>query len=437
MADTRNLERHRSRLTWQVVVEVPRKLRPILGRRLKRSTESRDLKVAQYRRHAIVAEFHERIEAARRGEQQPDTMRQAWALRDQPPVLMDTGEVDTAAIVEEAERVERREGTESAQAFAEVASGKKTPLSGLVDTWLSEAAVTAHTKDNYKPSVEAFIRWCGGEAFAEDISRRKAGEYVTGYLAGQGQKPGTINKKVSALSSFWTWLERRGYAEDNPWPRQSVPVKADRRGRESGQDTDKRAFTDGEISALLTGTMLGSGDRVVEPDQAMLDMMKLLALTGMRREEVAQLKVGDVEEDGFFSIREGKSRAAIRRVPIHSELQATVKQRTSGKKPGDFLLEELGPAREARGDAIGKRFTRYRRKVGVEAQPQGERASLVDMHSFRRWFSTKARHAGQMEWVVGSVVGHQNQGMTFGVYAKGDSDGQLRACVEAVQLPKP
>ena len=64
------------------------------------------------------------------------------------------------------------------------------------------------------------------------------------------------------------------------------------------------------------------------------------------------------------------------------------------KLPGDFLLDELPPltkSRETRSDPAAKRFTRYRRSVGVDERPNGKAKSNVDFHSFRRWFIRAAR----------------------------------------------
>jgi integrase len=73
--------------------------------------------------------------------------------------------------------------------------------------------------------------------------------------------------------------------------------------------------------------------------------------------------------------------------------------------------------------------------VGVHDKPEGNRRSLVNLHSFRRFFITKAERAGQPPWIIESVVGHKRTGMSLGVYSAGLSTEQLRACVEAVRLP--
>jgi integrase len=76
------------------------------------------------------------------------------------------------------------------------------------------------------------------------------------------------------------------------------------------------------------------------------------------------------------------------------------------------------------------------RKVGSSVEVEGKRRSLTNFHSLRRWFFTKAEQTGQPETIIAAVVGHKRQGMTLGGYSAGPALDQLRACVEAVGLPK-
>jgi hypothetical protein len=73
--------------------------------------------------------------------------------------------------------------------------------------------------------------------------------------------------------------------------------------------------------------------------------------------------------------------------------------------------------------------------VGVEEVVPGRRRSLVNFHSFRRYFITKAEQADQMEHIIAVVVGHKRTGMTLGRYSGGPLLEQAGRCVEAVRLP--
>ena len=139
---------------------------------------------------------------------------------------------------------------------------------------------------------------------------------------------------------------------------------------------------------------------------------------------------------GFFNIQQGKTSTAARKVPIHPDLIEIVRRRTYGKKPQDWLFHELVKERDP-SDVYGKRFAKYREKLGVDDKREGRRRSLVNFHSFRRWFVTEAERAGQPESTISQVVGHEEgrKSITFKVYSGGTSDSQRRHCVEAVKLP--
>jgi integrase len=156
----------------------------------------------------------------------------------------------------------------------------------------------------------------------------------------------------------------------------------------------------------------------------------------MRIEEIYRLTVADCA-GGWFRVRHAKTRAGVRRVPIHSALAAIVTRRCDGKPANAFLFHEPGPKRDGRerSMALSKRFGRYRRTLGVHETADGARHSRVDFHSWRRWFVTTARNAGVDRAVVAAVVGHEVGNLTDDTYSGGPGEKLLRACVEAVRLP--
>jgi integrase len=120
-------------------------------------------------------------------------------------------------------------------------------------------------------------------------------------------------------------------------------------------------------------------------------------------------------------------------------LEPLVAELVSGKALDDDLFPEYPPprpgAQQERSMPLVKSFNRYRKSVGVDESRPGRRRSLVNFHSFRRWFITKAEQAGQPEHIIAAVVGHKREGMTLGLYSAGPSRDQFKACVEAVRLP--
>jgi integrase len=252
----------------------------------------------------------------------------------------------------------------------------------------------------------------------EAFTPKVAGRFVT-EMVQAGQDRATLNRRITAASSYWKWMTKRAGVEVNPWMGQSLAKLP------KAREDDKRPFTDAEMVKLLEG----------ETDAEMADAIRVLALSGMRMDEPYRLRVWDCA-DGWFSIRDAKTRAGVRRVPIHPDIAEIISRRTERQPSDAFLFPEAGPARAGNGRsaAISKRFGRYRKSVGVHDAREGRRHSLVDGHSLRRWFVTKARE-GFDRATVAALVGHEVGNLTDDTYSGGPTDARKVECVASVKLP--
>src|SRR5262249_25283746 len=158
----------------------------------------------------------------------------------------------------------------------------------------------------------------------------------------QGRAPRTAALRVTAIAGYWSWLQRRGHLPDdqrNPWAGQAPRRQKTARGGLN----EERAFNDPEVALLLFSA----------PTVVLSDFMLTASLTGLRREEIGQMRVADCA-GGVLIVREGKTPAATRRVPVHSALASLVHRRTAGKGPQDYLFGDLpGGADGSRTGAIG------------------------------------------------------------------------------------
>jgi integrase len=455
--DTRYLEFHGAQ--WRVQMKVPHPLRSTLGKsKLVEPLHTDSLATANKLRWPILAKFKTLIADAERGlakgvssSRDPlvkdalDWRRDTEEAQRNPELyaeynpegelIADSHTVMRSFISDRAEEISKVEGPRRAALFQGIAGGTATPIMLLVDTWLSERPVKPRQKMDYRRAVakfDAFLLERKGQAVVERVNRRMAGEYVSVRMA-DGTHPKTLNKDVSALSTYWRWLEAKGYIEANVWVRQGVAKK------ELPRSQGKRPFRDEEIKTLL----------VADAPRYLTDAIRVAALSGMRVEEIARLKVRDCQ-GGLFEIHEAKTKAGERIVPIHSRLKELIARRVKGKKPGEYLFDELPtPSPQSaseRSQKISKRFTDLRRRIGLDDRIEGSRQARADFHSLRRWFIRKAGDAlqagvrGFSPWTIAQVVGHEGGSlplaMTMVKYRGEDSEGALRACVETVKLPK-
>jgi integrase len=302
-------------------------------------------------------------------------------------------------------------------------TGERVPVDAELERYLEHEGVKASYASRTRLAVRQLQSWLRkrGADSLQGVTPRRALEFVE-HAAGGDRTLLTVNSWVSALSAYWAWLKRRQLVERNPWEGQSRRVVSRER------NADKRPFTDEEVTALLSGNAT----------QTLHDLMRVAALSGMRLNEITTLRVRDAAE-GVFRVRDGKTKASNRDVPIHPDLKGIVARRCRSKADDAYLFEELTapPSRpNRRGGKIGERFTAYRRALEIDHRRDGVRQADADFHSFRRWFITKAEQAGVAESIIQAVVGHKRQGVTLGTYSAGPSLDQRKAAVAAVRLPE-
>ena len=443
LVDAKYLEKRGS--VWWVTVYVPRALRPKLGRKLTRTLATDSLNTAQKLRWQHVANFKAQIEKAAAVDGEAVKVTKAHELRDWLAATRhygnarsDEGEALTPLDEAEAtldiltEEIAEKEGPEAAARFFGQATGQITSIGEYIDRWLAASHFTERTKGEHRTAIKRLEEW------AHKVGRSETLEGFTGQdasayrdlelIAARGLATKTINKAMSSLRVYWRWLlESELVKGSNPWVSKSLGK------RRATLTSLERPFTNDEVRKLLTEIK----------DRDLQEFMRIAALSGMRIQEIASLTVGSCG-GGAFRVRDSKTEAGVGRViPIHSNLVDMVAKLCEGRSKSDFLL--LGGLKAGRdGDrsmAISKRFTRYRRRIGVDDTKAGQRRSLVNFHSFRRWFIKEAiSGAGQGDpWTIADIVGHKAGELPFDLtmrqYPGASEIEKRRKVVDSVCLP--
>ena len=445
--DTRWLERHGRK--WRVTVAVPRDMQGTLGTRLKYNLHTESLAVANRLKAKVVADLQDRIHQ----ERERKSKEHQAALQDKGHVQIVTKSVDTDLYSDtdvkisnilisvlgldhsnrhKINRVRKvlvscSQPRVSAHYQTTYGNIQEVKLSTYHELYLEKSLVNARTKSDDVRAIRYLAQWCEREGIPQTlqaIDRKIAMRFMDQFdaLSG-GLAARTQNKYLSRISSYWRFMLRREYVKNNPW--QGVVVEVPR----TKYNEEERAFRDAEVRALLIGN--------AEP--RLMDLMLIAALTGARLDAIVDLRVRDVA-DGAFTFKPQKKERTARDVPIHSELASIVTRRTTGRSAEDaFFPEWPAPIKEGslreRSFKASNRFTEYRRACGVDETVVGKRRSLVNFHSFRRWFITKAERAGNSGDLVAALVGHKRLGITLGRYSEGPEWGAARRCVESIKLP--
>lgn len=408
--------------TYYVRVQIPPHLWKAAGgkREFIKTLKTGDLSAANRRKHPYIASFTQQIAALER--HKPNELGELYAKalawrevmerhKDQVIYQHPDGtpeyvtDVFLNEISEETEEFLETHGEKAADTFYKIAKGQGMLLQTQIAPWLAEQADTTNqTKAQYQAVLRAFIAWAGEDVFVESVARRHAGEYVSHLLGPAANlKRKTVQRYVSSLSSLWTWLEARGLAQDNPWIRQGVGKKSKR-----GEAPTRKQWTDEALVKVLSGTFTPRYNTILH------DLVRLALVTGARLDELCALRTTDVHkrEDGWWiDIQQGKTEAAVRKVPVH-DIAAHVLERRKGSR--GFLFDNLVPGGpdKKRSWNVSKAFSDYTRTLDLKDERQ-------TFHSLRNTFVEEMEGAEVPESTIKLIIGHSRPSLTFGGYSKG------------------
>lgn len=267
---------------------------------------------------------------------------------------------------------------------------------------VDERDVSPHTRKAYLDDVGRFLAFLSGFA-GRDPAAVEAGEVdalaVRSWLAAlraEGHARTSIVRRLSALRSFFTFLQREGLVEGNP--ARGVATPRTEKSLPVSLSVPEAAAV---VEAPAPDTDLGLRDRA---------LLELLYATGLRVSELVGLSLPDVDLPGRQVRTVGKGRKE-RIVPF-------------GEKAAEALAAWL-PARLAllrgrrvRGEPLflnarGGRLTdRSVRRVLDQALAAAEVARHASPHALRHSFATHLLSAGADLRTIQELLGHASLATT-------------------------
>jgi integrase len=230
----------------------------------------------------------------------------------------------------------------------------------------------------------------------------------------------TKEKNYGFVRQYFKYLKRmQAIPQEKPNPFEDLDFK---QPKKNVATSNKRiAFKAAEVKKLLKA----AEDK---GDIQLTQLIQMATFTGARIEELCSLKVSDViKVDGVncLNIRDAKTEAGNREVPIHPSLIKLIKQLI--KEAGDdYLLSGLTFNKYMqRSNAIGKRF-------GHMKTAQGFAKGHV-FHCFRNTVATQLENAGIPEGIAADIVGHEKKTMTYGLYSGGTSAKKKLEAIKTIK----
>ena len=173
---------------------------------------------------------------------------------------------------------------------------------------------------------------------------------------------------------------------------------------------------------------------------------RIAIYTGARQDEIAQLTVKDIiydkeSEIWYLSINDidkksVKSKAAIRRVPIHSKLieHGFIKffQETNSRRQSESLWADLQPKAGKLGQTVSRYWTDLKEKKCQLTDKVDHQGRKKVFHSLRRVTINHLKKANVEIEVIQLLVGHETELGATGIYLDG-VDKPLPILKEAIE----
>ncbi len=259
-----------------------------------------------------------------------------------------------------------------------------------------EKRYSAHTITAYQKDIEQFRDYLSQE-FGFNELKLITHFHIRGWLAGMKgskQTARTINRKISSLSAYYKYLRKLGLADKNPVRQlhaqrlpERLPVYL--KESESQQLLEEVQFREG---------FKGFTDRLI---------CELLYSTGMRRNELLQLKEKDVEWS-LNQVRIMGKGGKERLVPLSAVLLDTLREYIEAKRKlevwdEDFLLN-LENGRPLYAGYIYRTVTQY---MGLTTTLEKK-----SPHVLRHTFATHLLNNGANIQAIKDLLGHSSLAAT-------------------------
>jgi integrase/recombinase XerD len=251
------------------------------------------------------------------------------------------------------------------------------------------------TADTYRLEIRRFLEWLEREALRpESIDSAGLSAYFNfRRQGGKGINSVSTAKALSALRSFFRFLEAERIRQDNP----ALLLEAPRKQRRLPAVLDQRTVED-VLAAADDGTPLGLRNRA---------LYELIYSAGLRVSEAAALNVEDVDFPGGSARVRGKGNKE-RFVVFGSQAAAILKRYIKEARPA------LAKKKQSQALFIGRTGKRLSRK-GIwknYTHPAAVAGTSSKLHTLRHSFATELLAGGADLRSVQELLGHADLATT-------------------------
>lgn len=249
--------------------------------------------------------------------------------------------------------------------------------------------MSPHTDSNYRRDLQRFVAHCDGNSVND--WQGVDGQHVRMFAATEfrrGSSPRTIQRRLSAIRSFYNYLLREGVVKLNP----AIDVQAPKAKKRLPATIDADQMT--RLLSFRTDEELSVRDKA---------MMELFYSSGLRLSELVGLDLQDIDlTDRVVRVLGKGSKTRVVPVGRHAAEAITrwLPERTRFASVGNTALfvgkrgERISPR------SVQKQVAQWARRQGLGVH--------VHPHMFRHSFATHLLESSQDLRGVQELLGHAN-----------------------------
>ncbi len=258
----------------------------------------------------------------------------------------------------------------------------------------NERRMAAGTVRNYIADLQDFSQWLELQQISDldEVSAREVRAWQMEHMD-RGENPGTVKRRLSSLSSFFLYLRRHNLFDSDIMAKVSAPRQPKRL---------PVFFKEGELEHLYDEGLFPD-DFIGQRDKLML---RMLYETGIRRSELAGLKIQSVDFSSLTIKVLGK-RNKERIIPIESELAHNISEYIALKEQEKGASEWLFVGRKG-----GQITTNDIYLTVKKYMPQLSNADRISPHVFRHSFATHILNEGGNIQAIKELLGHADLAAT-------------------------
>ncbi len=284
--------------------------------------------------------------------------------------------------------------------------------------------LTEKTLAYYRGGLQRFIDTVGDLAINE-VNKPIMRQFRDSLTGSDSNK----NKRLMGMSSIFTWAIENDYNINNPFTGSKITIA----GHEQGK---RDAFKIQEVQQIFKH--LDNPENTHFKNHHRL-ICKILAYSGARLNEIAQLYCNDIQEkDGlwFITINDDKSDKSIkntnakRAVPLHHAITNEVIARKLELATGRLFPELTNPK-----PSYGARYSAW---FTTNVKKRLKLRETTTLHSFRHTVATQLQQADIAETVTAQLLGHsRGETLSYTHYGKGSDLIKLKSAIDLITYELP